>query len=84
MITLDITGLDELQGKLSSIDLDDLCFQVAQGLKDPIHRRVHVDGKASDGSQIGIYTKGYMKVRTGNFPETRINVFFSYFCIQND
>lgn len=29
--------------------------------------RIHKEGKASDGSQIGTYSNGYMKVRTGNF-----------------
>jgi len=72
LITLTLTGLSELQGKLSTIDLDGLCFAVAQGLKDDVHRRVHKQGQASDGSHIGTYTPGYMKVRTGNYPETRI------------
>lgn len=29
--------------------------------------RIHGKGQASDGSQIGTYSPGYMKVRTGNF-----------------
>jgi len=30
-------------------------------------KRIHQDGIASDGTQIGTYSKGYMKIRTGNF-----------------
>lgn len=29
--------------------------------------RIHEKGQASDGSQIGTYSSGYMKVRTGNY-----------------
>lgn len=29
--------------------------------------RIHEQGEASDGSQIGTYSAGYMKVRTGNY-----------------
>jgi hypothetical protein len=30
-------------------------------------QRIHQDGKASDGSQIGTYSNGYMVVRTGSY-----------------
>ena len=30
-------------------------------------QRIHIDGKASDGKQIGTYSPAYMKVRTGNY-----------------
>ena len=52
--------------------MDELCYDVANKLKDRIQKRVHTEGKASDGSQIGEYSKGYMKVRTGNYPENAI------------
>lgn len=29
--------------------------------------RIHKEGKASDGSQIGTYSSGYLKIRSGNF-----------------
>lgn len=32
-----------------------------------MHRRIHVDGQASDGGQIGLYSKGYLAVRSGIF-----------------
>ena len=62
-----------MAGKLSTIDLDGLCFAVAHGLKDDAHRRIYIEGKASDCPQIDTYTPGYMKVRTGNYLETRIS-----------
>lgn len=40
-----------------------VCF----GLIDLITKRIHIDGKASDGAAIGTYSTGYMKVRTGDF-----------------
>jgi hypothetical protein len=72
MVTFEITGLEELRDKLNSINLDDLTYRVAVELKHNVEKRVFVDGKASDGSQIGTYSPGYMKVRTGNYPETRV------------
>lgn len=32
-----------------------------------MHDRIHVEGKASDGGQIGEYSKGYLAVRSGVF-----------------
>lgn len=32
--------------------------------------RIHSDGQATDGSQIGTYSEGYMKVRSGSFANT--------------
>jgi len=32
-----------------------------------IKERIHEQGKASDGAQIGTYSSGYMRVRTGNY-----------------
>lgn len=40
-----------------------LCFD----LIDLMTRRIHIDGVASDGGQIGTYSPAYMKVRTGNY-----------------
>lgn len=34
---------------------------------DLITKRIHIDGNASDGHQIGTYSKGYMAIRTGVF-----------------
>lgn len=40
-----------------------MCFD----LIDIMTKRIHIDGVASDGTQIGTYSPGYMKVRTGNY-----------------
>ncbi len=40
-----------------------LCF----GVIDLMTKRIHIDGKASDGSLIGTYSKSYMALRTGNY-----------------
>lgn len=45
----------------------ELFREVALDLIPMIHERIHVDGKAADGSQIGTYSNEYMKVRTGIF-----------------
>lgn len=67
MITVNISGFEAIRDKIASIDMDKLCHNVASSLKAEVKHRVHVEGKASDGSQIGTYSEGYMKVRTGNF-----------------
>jgi hypothetical protein len=72
MITVNVSGLNEVVSKLNSLDINKLCFEVASTLKAEIKHRVHVKGLASDGSPIGTYSSGYMKVRTGNYPETVI------------
>lgn len=46
---------------------DYLLRPVAIELIPMITERIHKDGKASDGTQIGTYSSEYMKVRTGNF-----------------
>jgi len=71
MIDISINNaLGELSDKLNSFDKDELCNVVATNILPLIRVRVHAQGLASDGTPIGIYSKGYMKVRTGNYPET--------------
>lgn len=48
-------------------DREYLIRPVAFDLIDMMTKRIHVDGIASDGAQIGTYSPGYMKVRTGDF-----------------
>ncbi len=40
---------------------------VASAILPELRNRVHVQGKDSEGGQIGTYSPGYMAVRTGNF-----------------
>ena len=37
-----------------------------------VRKRIHVDGRASDGSQIGSYSRGYLKVRSGLYPSAKV------------
>lgn len=46
---------------------DKMLRTVALSTLSSIHRRVHTDGKATDGSLIGSYSKSYLTVRSGNF-----------------
>jgi phage gpG-like protein len=40
---------------------------VASTLVPIVRNRIHVEGRAADGSQIGTYSEEYMQVRTGKF-----------------
>jgi len=43
----------------------DMLRRVVTDMIPTIHDRIHVQGKAADGSQIGTYSDAYMAVRTG-------------------
>jgi len=70
MITV-YTNFDEIisgiTGKLQSIDMNRICMIQATYIAGAWRTRIHKEGKSADGSQIGIYSPGYMKVRTGDF-----------------
>jgi hypothetical protein len=53
--------------KLSRFDAMSVCRAQAVETVEMFRKRIHQEGKASDGSQIGTYSPGYMKVRTGNY-----------------
>lgn len=65
-------SVNNILTQLNSFDKDELTKEVATNLMPMIRKRVHVDGLDADGLQIGTYSKGYMKVRTGNYPETEV------------
>lgn len=44
---------------------NDMLREVATSMLPVVKDRIHTDGKAADGTQIGTYSKGYMAVRTG-------------------
>lgn len=75
MINVSINNvIGELADKLKSVNTDDMLYQIVFVNILPVMRhRVHVEGLASDGSSIGTYSEGYIKVRTGNYPETVIS-----------
>lgn len=46
---------------------DPILRTVALAVLPELRQRVHVEGKDSSGGQIGTYSPGYMKIRTGDF-----------------
>jgi hypothetical protein len=50
---------------------DTVLRTVALAVMPELRHRVHVEGKDSAGNQIGIYSPGYMKVRTGNYENSK-------------
>jgi hypothetical protein len=57
-----------LEIKLSALaDKDKMLRACAVGILPVVKTRIHEEGKDASGGQIGTYSPGYMKVRTGNF-----------------
>jgi hypothetical protein len=46
---------------------DAMLRTVALAVLPEVKKRIHIEGKDSNGNAIGTYSPGYMKVRTGNF-----------------
>ncbi|MDR1595287.1 MAG: hypothetical protein LBS43_12525 [Prevotellaceae bacterium] len=70
MITIDSnmqSVVQRITNALMSIDADAMGKEMATTVHGMMRKRIHEDGKASDGSGIGTYSAGYMKVRTGVF-----------------
>lgn len=61
--------LNKIKEKLS--DKEAFLRPMAVELSGIMHDRIHEQGLASDGSQIGTYSSGYLKVRTGNFKNSK-------------
>lgn len=58
--------------KISAIqDKDKMLRACAAGILPVIKTRIHEKGLDSNEQQIGIYSPGYMKVRTGNFANSK-------------
>lgn len=54
----------KLKGALEALkNPDPLLRTVATTLLPVVHDRIHVEGKAADGSQIGEYSNSYLKLR---------------------
>jgi hypothetical protein len=53
--------------KVEGVQGDLVARAAALAVLPEMKRRVHVDGKASDGSRIGNYSNAYLKLRTGNY-----------------
>ena len=56
----------QLRDRVSALSAPAICLQMATAVLPELRKRIHTDGQAADGSQIGTYTKEYMKVRTGS------------------
>jgi hypothetical protein len=50
---------------------DPMLRTVALAVLPALKKRVHIDGKDSTGGQIGTYSPGYMKLRTGNYANSK-------------
>lgn len=66
------TNLSSVAGSIAQklkvlTDRDNLLRAVATNVLAEMKIRIHADGQDASGGQIGTYSEGYMKVRTGNF-----------------
>ncbi len=61
IVRIKINQLQDLQNP------DQMLRAVALGVLPELKKRVHIEGKDTDGNQIGTYSKGYMVVRTGTY-----------------
>ncbi len=60
------TVFGELASRISQLgNPDGMLREIATSMHPVVRDRIHTEGIAADGSQIGTYTKGYMSVRTG-------------------
>lgn len=59
--------LELIKVKLNNINGQRICMAMANHAIGDMRKRIHVEGKDSNNSQIGTYSDGYMKVRTDNF-----------------
>ena len=69
---LDKTFLNISEQLRSAISPDTLLRHVAVNMLPVVRDRIHVEGLDADGTQIGTYSPGYMKVRTGVFATNEI------------
>lgn len=65
--------MGQLKRKLDILrDREYLLRPVALELIPEITQRIHQDGEASDGTQIGTYSNSYMKLRTGDYKNAEV------------
>lgn len=53
---------------------DEFLRTVALSVIGMIRERIHIKGMASDGSQIGTYSRGYLKVRQGLYADSKVGL----------
>lgn len=64
--------LTSIIGKIRKIqNTDQVMRAVATNARAAMKRRIHIDGKDSEGKAIGKYSDAYMKLRTGNYSNAK-------------
>ncbi|WP_418894230.1 hypothetical protein [Limibacterium fermenti] len=71
-VFIDLSELEALGNRIEGLGLQPLLIDCASSTLATIKTRVFEKGLDSNGEQIGTYSAGYMKVRTGDYPETRL------------
>lgn len=71
-VDIDLSELFDFNSRMKEADFNLLLISCANTTLGNIKQRVFIDGKDSNDAQIGTYSDAYMKVRTGNYPETRL------------
>lgn len=62
------TAIKNILNKLSVVTApDEMLREVAVNMLGEVKQRIHVKGEDATGNKIGVYSDGYMKVRTGDF-----------------
>jgi hypothetical protein len=74
-LTIDISPTIQSLGKaVSPASVDTLLRNIAQGLLGEIRTRIHEQGQNAKGSQIGTYSKAYLKrrIKAGKTASTKV------------
>lgn len=70
-----VSNLDEviqlISERLDNIQIKEMTALQASTVMGAMIKRIHVEGKDSNGSGIGTYTPAYMKVRTGLYSDSK-------------
>ncbi|MEX6689225.1 hypothetical protein QTN47_17075 [Danxiaibacter flavus] len=53
--------------KIDALQLDKVARAMAAAVLPEMKKRIHVEGKDSNGNQIGTYSNAYLRIREGNF-----------------
>lgn len=62
--------INNLESKLDEATQRYITLQVATALLGPVKSRIHGDGQASDGAEIGVYDNAYLRERQKRYNRT--------------
>jgi hypothetical protein len=62
--------INNLEAKLNDATKQFIALEVASALLGPVKARIHNDGLAGDGSEIGTYSNAYLKERQRKYNRT--------------